>query len=513
MPSESRLYIVGIGPGGRGLLTRRAKEALLEARSVVGYGPYLNLVKDLLPGKVVRSTGMGREVERAREAVDLLAEGDVALISSGDPNVYGMAGLGLEVASGRVELERVEVVPGITSFSAAASRAGITFREAVAVISLSDLLTPWERIEDRARAASELGMPMAIYNPRSRRRTWQLERLLDIVTGGGEGDRHLLVAKNVSRPGEALWWTTAGEVLEREDLREEIDMFTLLIIGGEGMAEGWRWDGRNEKGDGRGGEGMGKAEGGRGVEGIAAGGPIAEATIRLVGVGPGDPRHLTLEAEGLIRGSDLLLGAERHLASVGALPGGLGARSLSISPTGRFEERVGARLAAAEDAAGRGETASILFGGDPGTFSSAWRGLSRPGIRVSPGVGAFAAAAARVGAPLVNDFALLSGLDGEAPEKARRLLEAGFAVVFYNQSSGGLKAIAEAASSLDPERPFALVQDATRPDERIAIGRASDLARPKFDGRRCTLILPGPEAHLREGRIIARRGYERKYDY
>ncbi len=513
MPSESRLYIVGIGPGGRGLLTRRAEEALLEARSVVGYGPYLNLVKDLLPGKVVRSTGMGREVERAREAVDLLAEGDVALISSGDPNVYGMAGLGLEVASGRVELERVEVVPGITSFSAAASRAGITFREAVAVISLSDLLTPWERIEDRARAASELGMPMAIYNPRSRRRTWQLERLLDIVTGGGEGDRHLLVAKNVSRPGEALWWTTAGEVLEREDLREEIDMFTLLIIGGEGMAEGWRWGGRNEKGDGRGGEGMGKAEGGRGVEGIAAGGPIAEAKIRLVGVGPGDPRHLTLEAEGLIRGSDLLLGAERHLASVGALPGGLAARSLSISPTGRFEERVGARLAAAEEAAGRGETASILFGGDPGTFSSAWRGLSRPGIRVSPGVGAFAAAAARVGAPLVNDFALLSGLDGEAPERARRLLEAGFAVVFYNQSSGGLKAIAEAASSLDPERPFALVQDATRPDERIAIGRASDLARPKFDGRRCTLILPGPEAHVREGRIIARRGYERKYDY
>ena len=513
MPSESRLYIVGIGPGGRGLLTRKAEKALLEARSVVGYGPYLDLVKDLLPGKVVRSTGMGREVERVREAVDLLAEGDVALISSGDPNVYGMAGLGLEVASGRVELERVEVVPGITSFSAAASRAGITFREAVAVISLSDLLTPWERIEDRARAASELGMPMAIYNPRSRRRTWQLERLLDIVTGGGEGDRHLLVAKNVSRPGEALWWTTAREVLEREDLREEIDMFTLLIIGGEGMAEGWRWGGRNEKGDGRGGEGMGKAEGGRGVEGIAAGGPIAEAKIRLVGVGPGDPRHLTLEAEGLIRGSDLLLGAERHLASVGALPGGLGARSLSISPEGKFEERIGARLAAAEEAAGRGETASILFGGDPGTFSSAWRGLSRPGIRVSPGVGAFAAAAARVGAPLVNDFALLSGLDGEAPEKAQRLLEAGFAVVFYNQSSGGLKAIAEAASSLDPERPFALVQDATRPDEKIAIGRASDLARPKFDGRRCTLILPGPTADIREGRIIARRGYERKYDY
>ncbi len=231
MPSASRLYIVGIGPGSPGLLTRRAKEALTEARSVVGYGPYLDLVKDHLSGKAVRSTGMGREVDRAREAVDLLEDGDVALISSGDPNVYGMAGLGLEVASGRVELERVEVVPGITSFSAAASRAGITFRDSVAVLSLSDLLTPWERIEERARTASELGMPMAIYNPRSRRRTWQLERLLDIVTGSGEEDRHLLVAKNVSRPGESLWWTTAREVLE-EALREEIDMFTLLIIGG-----------------------------------------------------------------------------------------------------------------------------------------------------------------------------------------------------------------------------------------------------------------------------------------
>lgn len=501
MPSASRLYIVGIGPGSPGLLTRRAKEALTEARSVVGYGPYLDLVKDHLSGKAVRSTGMGREVDRAREAVDLLEDGDVALISSGDPNVYGMAGLGLEVASGRVELERVEVVPGITSFSAAASRAGITFRDSVAVLSLSDLLTPWERIEERARTASELGMPMAIYNPRSRRRTWQLERLLDIVTGSGEGDRHLLVAKNVSRPGESLWWTTAREVLE-EALREEIDMFTLLIIGGEGMAKGWGW-----------GEGMGKAEGVGGGDGIAAVEPAPDAKIRLVGVGPGDPRHLTQEAEGLIRGSDLLLGAERHLASVGALRGGLAARCLSISTTGRFEERIRARLAAAEEAASRGKTTSILFGGDPSTFSSAWRALSRPGIRVSPGVGAFAAAAARVGAPLVSDFALLSGLDGEAREKAQRLLEAGFAVVVYNQSSGELKAIAEAASSLDPERPFALVQDATRPDEQIAIGRASDLARPKFDGRRCTLILAGPTADMRDGMIISRRGYERKYDY
>ncbi len=237
MPSASRLYIVGIGPGSPGLLTRRAKEALTEARSVVGYGPYLDLVKDHLSGKAVRSTGMGREVDRAREAVDLLEDGDVALISSGDPNVYGMAGLGLEVASGRVELERVEVVPGITSFSAAASRAGITFRDSVAVLSLSDLLTPWERIEERARTASELGMPMAIYNPRSRRRTWQLERLLDIVTGAARRTGTFW-AKNVSRPARA----SGGRRRERfwRRLSGKIDMFTLSSSR-RGDGEGWGW--------------------------------------------------------------------------------------------------------------------------------------------------------------------------------------------------------------------------------------------------------------------------------
>jgi precorrin-3B C17-methyltransferase len=496
--SESKLYIVGIGPGGRNLLTRRAEAAIAEARSVVGYRPYLDLVSDLLEGKSVSSTGMGREVDRAREAVDLLEEGSVALISSGDPNVYGMAGLGLEVASGRVGLSRVEVIPGITSFSAAACRAGITFRESAAVISLSDLLTPWPRIEKRTRIASDLNMPIAIYNPRSKKRTWQLERILDIVAKDGDSDRKLLVARNVSRLGETLWWTTAGEMREREELRQKVDMFTLLIIEGVGM---------------KGGEGGASGGGMRGDERMDPGGSGSEPRIHLVGVGPGDPAHLTSEAEVLIGSSDLILGPERHLHAVGEL-----ARGETISHDGGFEERIQARIQAAKKAEGRGMTASILFGGDPATFSSAWRALEPSNlgtskVHVSPGVGAFSAAAARIGAPLVGDFALLSGLDDDTPERARRLMKGGFAVVIYNQSSEKLSDLAERISSLDPERPFGLVQDATRPEERIAVGRAIDLARPKFDGRRCTLVLAGPEARIKEDRIITRRGYQTKYDY
>jgi precorrin-3B C17-methyltransferase len=490
LPSESKLYIVGIGPGSPDLLTRRAKDAIAESKSVVGYRPYLDLVSELLKGKAASSTGMGREVDRAKEAVELLDEGSVALVSSGDPNVYGMAGLGLEVASGKVDLGRVEVVPGITSFSATACRAGITFRKSLAVISLSDLLTPWQEIEKRARIASELNMPIAIYNPRSKKRTWQLDRVLDICTEGGKIDRDLLVARNVSRQGEALWWAKAREMLEDEDLCQKVDMFTLLFIGGEGMTGGER-----------------------GEEGVVKGESVSKSRINLVGVGPGDPRHLTLEARDIIERSDLILGPERHLGAVREL-----ARGETISAEGGFEERIQARLVAAKEAAGRGETASILFGGDPSTFSSAWRALkpSELGaskVHLSPGVGAFSAAAARIGAPLVNDFVLLSGRDDDAPDKAQKLMEGGFAVVIYNQNSEKLSGLAERVSDLEPERPFGLVQDATRPEERISVGRAAELARPKFEGRRCTLIIAGPKARIKDGRIITRRGYQTKYDY
>jgi precorrin-3B C17-methyltransferase len=520
LPSENRLYIVGIGPGERGQMTRRAAEAISEAESVVGYRPYLDLISDLLRGKRVASTGMGQEVDRAKEAVDLLEEGSVALISSGDPNVYGMAGLGLEVASGRVDLGRVEVIPGITSFSAAACRAGVTFTESVAVISCSDLLTPWEMIEERARIASGLKMPMAIYNPRSRRRTWQLDRVLEIATSDGERDPAVLVAKNVAREGEALFWTRATDMLEEEDLREEVDMFTLLILEGEGMVisaatRGGRVSpdslriegGREASRDDADGDEM-RADAGQEARSPPAGG--IPARVQIVGVGPGDPRHLTLEAEGLLRTSDLLLGAERHLSAVKGLARG---RAITHEGAGGFEERIATRVRAAEEAARLGKNASILFGGDPSTFSSAWRVRNSSKVRASPGVGAFSASAARVGAPLVNDFALLSGRGELTGEKAKRLLVGGYAVVLYNQDSRNLSALAEEICRKDLDRPFALLQDATRPQERIFIGRGEDLARPGFEGRRSTLILAGPKADIREGRIIARRGYERKYDY
>ncbi|MHC1631796.1 MAG: SAM-dependent methyltransferase [Methanotrichaceae archaeon] len=485
MPLESKLYIVGIGPGRRDHLTWQAAEIINRSDHVVGYKVYLDLVRDLLENKDVVSTGMGREVDRAKIAADLLEEGSVAFISSGDPNVYGMAGLGLEIAAEKVGLDRVEVVPGATSFTAAACRAGITFRDSVAVISLSDLLTAWTEIEQRVKTATEMKMPLALYNPRSKRRNWQLERVLEICIESGLSGQDLLVAKNVSRSGEELRWTTVAEMLEKDDLLQKIDMFTLIIIGGNGMVRGR---------------------------------PSSKSKINLIGIGPGNPDHITLEGRKLLKESDHILGAERYLRSVREI-----ARGEMIAHNGRYDKRMKNSLAAAKAASDKCEMTSILVGGDPSLFSSAWQILNEEcDIHLVPGLSAFSAVAAKLGAPLVNDFALLSGMRkkrsderNNSLDKILRLMECGFGVVIYNFDSRLLSTLAEKIEDLD--RPCALAQDVTRPEEKVIVCMTSDLDRLRdrlrFEGRRCTLVLSGPYSYIKNGRIITQRGYQSKYNY
>jgi precorrin-3B C17-methyltransferase len=465
MRGESKLSIVGLGPGSRQLMTRQAALALQEAEIVVGYRPYLDLISDLLKGKRVVSSGMGGEVERAKAAADLLEEGSVALVSSGDPNVYGMAGLGLEVLD---DLSRAEVVPGVTAFTAASCWAGITFRRCVAVVSLSDLLTPWTDIERRLRLAAELGMPTALYNPKSKRRDWQLDRALEIF---GEKAR-VLVARMVGRPGQEIFWSDTGEILEKEEARSKIDMFTLLIIAGQEMAH------------------VPAAE---------------ESPLNVVGIGPAAGEQLTLEAERLLDSSAVILGAERYLEMV---RGSVQAQMKSNDSP--YPERIAARLKATREALDRGERAAILTGGDPSIFSASWRYLrglegSRR-VHLAPGVSAFSAAASRGGAPLVNDFALLSRLQ----PRAAALSEAGFGVVIYNLAASELPSLLE---PIEPARPCLLARDVKRQSEFLLAAKAGELREARVVGSRFVLLVSSAGSYLKEGRIIARRGYQTKYGY
>ncbi len=225
--SQGKLYIVGIGPGGIEHLTKKAEKVLLSSEYVIGNGTYLDQVAILIKGAKVIRSGMGGEVERAKKAVELSRDHIVSIISGGDANVYGMAGLVLEVAQKKGDIG-IEVIPGVTAVSAAASLLGAPIVNDFAVISLSDLLTPMDMIERRFKSAAEADFVIAVYNPKSRNRSENFGRAMEIIKNYRNDDTPVGVVKSATRKGETVIVTTLGKILDQSDL---IDMSTLVLIG------------------------------------------------------------------------------------------------------------------------------------------------------------------------------------------------------------------------------------------------------------------------------------------
>ncbi len=194
---------MGIGPGEPGHLTIEAEAALRGAEVIVGYQTYLDLIDRWLEGKEVIGSGMTEEVDRCRQAIRLGLEGRrVAIVSSGDPGVYGMAGLILELAEGTGL--RPRIIPGVTAATAAAARLGAPLMNDFAVISLSDLLTPWMVIERRLKACAEADLVTALYNPKSRRRARQIAAAREIFLGSRVAETPVGIVRNALRPGEEV---------------------------------------------------------------------------------------------------------------------------------------------------------------------------------------------------------------------------------------------------------------------------------------------------------------------
>jgi precorrin-3B C17-methyltransferase len=223
---RGRLFVVGLGPGDRAAMTGQALEALRRAEVVVGYDGYFGGIADLVGGKECLALPLTQEVERARVAVERLRQGRVVcVISSGDPGVYGMAGLVLECL-GEEGQEEVAVVPGVSAVNAAAALLGAPLGHDFAVVSLSDLLTPWKVIERRLRAAAEADFVLALLNPRSRRRDWQYRRAQEILTGCRAPQTPVGVVRNAYRPGQSVERTTLASMSDTV-----VDMFTTVIVG------------------------------------------------------------------------------------------------------------------------------------------------------------------------------------------------------------------------------------------------------------------------------------------
>lgn len=211
-------------------MTPRAKLAIESSDTIVGYITYIKLIPELLEGKEVVSTGMKAEAERCKEAVRLAAEGRrVAFISSGDPGVYGMAGLALEVIKDAYPVYipfDFEVVPGLPAVCSSAASLGAPLMHDFAVISLSDLLTPWELIKKRLHAAASADFVISLYNPRSKGRPGLLEEARGIIMEHRPGDTPVGIVKDSRRDEEEVILTTLAELPF-----DRVDMTTMVIIG------------------------------------------------------------------------------------------------------------------------------------------------------------------------------------------------------------------------------------------------------------------------------------------
>ncbi len=228
---KGRIFIVGTGPGSIGHITPYAMKALRESDVIAGYGTYLDLIRELIKDKEVVSTGMTRETERCRRAVELAATGrTVSVVSGGDPGIYAMAGLVLEIVKKQSEDSRtdihIEVVPGISALNACASRLGAPLMHDFASISLSDRLTPWELIEKRLDAAAAADFAIVLYNPKSRGRTRQINRAVEIISRHRLPETPVGIVKGAMRENEKIIITDLGNMLEHD-----IDMQTTVIIG------------------------------------------------------------------------------------------------------------------------------------------------------------------------------------------------------------------------------------------------------------------------------------------
>lgn len=223
--SKGKIYVVGIGPGNMEDISVRAYKTLKNVDVIAGYITYIDLVKDEFKEKEFYVSGMKKEIDRCEKVLELTKEGKtVALISSGDAGIYGMAGIMIEVALGSgID---VEVIPGITSSVAGASLVGAPLMHDQAIISLSDLLTDWEVITKRIDRASEGDFVISLYNPKSKGRTEQIVEAREIMLKHKAPSTPVALLRHVGREDENYTLTNLDEMLNYE-----IDMFTVVIVG------------------------------------------------------------------------------------------------------------------------------------------------------------------------------------------------------------------------------------------------------------------------------------------
>lgn len=222
----NKLYVIGIGPGEYEQMTLKAIHAMEKSEVIIGYTVYVDLVKEHFPGKEFLTTPMKKEVDRCVMAFEEAKKGKVvSMICSGDAGVYGMSGLMYEVGVNYPEVE-LEIIPGVTAATGGAAVLGAPLIHDFCLISLSDLLTPWEKIEARLLAAAEADFVVCLYNPSSRKRSDYLQKACDLMMQYKSPDTVCGTVCNIGREGEEYHLMTLRELRDTQ-----VDMFTTVFIG------------------------------------------------------------------------------------------------------------------------------------------------------------------------------------------------------------------------------------------------------------------------------------------
>lgn len=223
---KGKIYVIGLGPGGKQDMTYRAVAALHECDVIAGYTTYIDLIKADFADKEFIVTGMRKETERCKAAVETARQGKtVAMVSSGDAGIYGMAGIMYEVAEAYDDVD-IEVVPGITAAGSGGALLGAPLVADSCLISLSDLLTPLEKIMKRVEAAAETDFVICLYNPASKGRPDYLKQACRIIRNYREDKTPVGIVRNIGRSEESVRVMTLAEATDAQ-----VDMFTTVIIG------------------------------------------------------------------------------------------------------------------------------------------------------------------------------------------------------------------------------------------------------------------------------------------
>ena len=232
----SKIYVIGIGPGAYDQMTGKAIRAMNESDAIIGYTVYVDLVKEYFPGKEFMTTPMKKEVDRCVLAFEEAKKRKtVYMICSGDAGVYGMAGLMYEVGVNYPETE-LEIIPGVTAATGGAAVLGAPLIHDFCLISLSDLLTPWEKIEARLLAAAQADFVVCLYNPSSKKRHDYLQKACDLMMKYKSPDTVCGTVAQIARDGET------AQVMTLKELRDtEVDMFTTVFIGSSTTQKIGRW--------------------------------------------------------------------------------------------------------------------------------------------------------------------------------------------------------------------------------------------------------------------------------